>query len=80
MSYKKKRSRKPITLEDLRLRATDAVKAIEQMILTEDIDPNRRINAVNALSGLISRYSKLVKTAELEKRIEKLESQITGDE
>ena len=75
MSYKQKRSRKPISLDDLRLRATDAFKAVEEVILSddEDIDLNQKINAINALSGLISRYAKLTEVHNLEKRIKELE-------
>lgn len=72
MSYKQKRSRKPLELADLQLRATDAVKVIEEIILTSE-DENRKINAINALSGLISRYSKLIEVSDLEKRIKALE-------
>lgn len=73
MSYKQKRSRKPLELSDIKLRATDAFKAVEEIILSDDAEPNQRINAINALSGLISRYAKLVEVADLEKRIEELE-------
>lgn len=71
-SWKQKRSRKAISLDDLKLKATDAVKAVEEIILTSD-DENRKINAINALSGLISRYAKLVETSDLEKRVQELE-------
>lgn len=76
-TYKRKRSRKPISLDDLKLRATDAFKAVEKLILDDDVDPNQRINAVNALSGLISRYAKLTEVHDLENRIKELEDKTT---
>lgn len=72
-SYKRKRSRKALTLDDAKLRMTDTIARLEEIIMTSD-DENKIINASNALSGLISRYAKLTEVHTLEKRIEKLES------
>jgi hypothetical protein len=72
MSYKRKRSRKPLTLEQAQLRMTDAVKKLEEIVMTSE-DAYTKINAVNALSGIISKYAKLVETVELEERISALE-------
>lgn len=72
MSYKRHRSRKPLSLDDARLRMTDAIKQAERIIMDGDND-SQKINAINALSGLISRYARLTETVELERRIEKLE-------
>lgn len=74
MSYKRKRSRKPITLEKARLRMTDAIAGLEEIIMTTD-DEYKKIQACNALSGMISRYAKLTETEDLEKRINALEEQ-----
>lgn len=74
MSYKRNRSRKAITLNEARLRMTDAIKAMEQIIL-ENSDEAKVTNAANCLSGLISRYAKLVEVHDLEKRISELEKQ-----
>ncbi|WP_020402114.1 hypothetical protein [Gracilimonas tropica] len=71
-TYKQKRSRKPLSLDDAQLRMTDSIKQLEKIILTSE-DENRVINASNALSGLISRYAKLLEVSDLEKRIEHLE-------
>lgn len=72
MSYKKKRSRKALSLQDAKLRMTDGIKALEKIIL-ESEDEYKVIQAINALSGLISRYSKLIEVDDLEKRIKALE-------
>lgn len=71
-TWKQNRSRKPIDLDTAKLRMTDGIKRLEEIIMTSE-DENRIINAVNALSGLISRYAKLTETHELESRLQKLE-------
>lgn len=76
MSYKNKRSRKPLGLETAQLRMTDAINRLEE-IIAESADSNKVVNATNALSGVIARYTKLYEVANLEKRISKLE-QING--
>lgn len=71
-SYKQNRSRKPLELDTCRLRMTDAIKKIEEIVLTAE-DDQKQIQAAHALSGLISRYAKITKTTELEERISALE-------
>jgi uncharacterized protein YjaG (DUF416 family) len=71
-SYKRKRSRKALTLDEAKLRMTDGIKALERVILESD-DEYKVIQATNAMSGLVSRYSKLLEVDDLEKRIKKLE-------
>lgn len=61
-----------LTLEHCRYRMTDAIKRCEQ-IIAETGDENKAIQAMNAMSGLISRYAKLTEITELEKRISKIE-------
>lgn len=75
MSYKRNRCRKPLTLAKARLRMTDAIAKLEEIIMTVD-DDYKKIQAANALSGLIARYAKLTETEDLEKRIEALEAQV----
>lgn len=74
MSYKRNRSRKPISLDDALLRMTDTINKLEEIIMTSE-DENKIINASNALSGIISRLAKLIEVTDLEKRISKLEDQ-----
>ena len=71
---KRRRSRKPLSLKIARLRMTDAVKVLEK-IIQESEDAYTRINAINALSGLLTRYAKITETEELERRIQALEEQ-----
>jgi len=75
-SYKYRRSRKPLTLDDCKLRLTDAVDRAEEIILTEDTTDNTAIQAIHALSSAINRYAKLVETTELQERVEALEQKL----
>lgn len=74
MSYKRKRSRKPLTIQDLLLKLTDAVKAMEEIILSDGYTENQKIQATHALSGIVGKYKGLIETAEIIERIEALEN------
>ena len=71
-SYKQKRSRKPLSLDDCKLRLTDAIKQCERLIMDDPKD-HVLIQATHAMAGAISRYVQLVETTEIIDRIEKLE-------
>jgi len=71
-SYKYKRSRKPLTLEQCKLRMTDAVKELEEIILSDN-KPHLKIQAIHALSGIVARYESLCESTDLEQRISALE-------
>lgn len=73
-SYKQKRSRKKFTIDDLLLKMTDAVKTMEEIILHDKYTENQKIQAVNALSGLVGKYKGLIETHEIIERIEALEN------
>lgn len=73
-SWKRNRSRKPLSLDDLKLRLTDAIKQMEKIIMTDESD-QKKIQASNTLAGLINRYSRLLEVADLEERITALEEQ-----
>lgn len=77
-SFRRNRSRKAITLDQLMLRATDAINEAERIIREAETD-GQRTNAINALSGLISRYAKLYETYDLEKRIEEIENRLNDN-
>lgn len=71
-SYKYKRSRKPLTINEANLRLTDAIKAVEKIVLSSN-DEHKIIQAANAMSGLIKSYKSLIETTELIERVEALE-------
>lgn len=73
-TWKQGRSRKPLSLDDLKLRLTDAIKQMERIIMTDDSD-QKKIQAANTMAGLVNRYSKLIEVTDLEERISKLEEQ-----
>lgn len=78
MKYKSNRSRKALTLQELKLRMTDAIKVMEEIIFTADGE-QKKIQAVNAMSGMIGKYTKLVEVVDLEARLSTLEEQVKND-
>jgi len=60
-----------IHLQETQILMTKAIKKVEGIL--DDSTDSQALNAANCLSGLISRYVKLIETVELEKRIERLE-------
>ena len=78
MKYKSNRSRKALTLQELKLRMTDAIKVMEEIIFTADGE-QKKIQAVNAMSGMIGKYTKLVEVVDLEARLSSLEEQMKND-
>lgn len=78
MKYKSNRSRKALTLQELKLRMTDAIKVMEEIIFTADGE-QKKIQAVNAMSGMIGKYTKLVEVVDLEARLNTLEEQMKND-
>ena len=78
MKYKSRRSRKAITIQELKLRMTDAIESMEEIIFTADGE-QKKIQAVNAMSGMIGKYTKLVEVVDLEARLSTLEEQMKYD-
>jgi len=60
-----------ISLDEAQLVMSKAIRRLETII--DEGDDAKMMNAGNCLSGLISRYSKLIETRELEKRLQALE-------
>ena len=74
-SYKYRRSRKPISLKEAKLRMTDAIKAMEEIILSDEVNQktvNTKIQAVHALSGIVSRYAKVIEVTDLKDELDEL--------
>lgn len=78
-SYKRNRSRKPISVKELRLRMQDALEAIEPVFLGEagkhydKEDIQLKLKAAHAYSQLASKLRKLIETEENRARIDALE-------
>lgn len=81
-TWKQRRSRKPISIDNALLKMSDAIKQMEMIILDGDYDPKTvqtKIQAVHALSGIISRYARLTEIQDLESRILALEGKNEND-
>ena len=73
-TYKRNRSRKPLSLDDLKLRLTDAIKQIEKIMMTAEEDERQiKIQAANTMAGLANRYHKLIEVTDFEERLTELE-------
>ena len=78
-TYKQRRSRKPISIQDAQLRLTDCIKQIERAVLDDDIDTKNmqlKIQATYAMSNAVGRLANIIETTELIDRITKLEEQL----
>ena len=76
-TYKQRRSRKPISIQDAQLRLTDCIKQLERVILDDDTERENmqmKIQASYAMSNVVNRYAKIVETTEIVERLEKLEA------
>ena len=59
MKNKEKNEEKALSLEELQIKATKAIEDCEKLVESET--GSKKVNAINALSGLIDKYSRLVK-------------------
>ena len=76
-TYKQRRSRKPISIQDAQLRLTDCIKQLERVVLDDTYDSKEmqmKIQASYAMSNVVNRYAKIVETTEIVERLEKLEA------
>jgi len=81
-TWKQKRSRKPLSLSEAKLKMTDAIKQMEKIILDGDYDHKTvqtKIQAVHALSGIVSRMTKLYELTDIEERISEIENQMHNE-
>ena len=76
-TYKQRRSRKPISIQDAQLRLTDCIKQLERVVLDDTYDSKEmqmKIQASYAMSNVVNRYAKIVETTEIVERLEALEA------
>ena len=76
-SYRQRRSRKPISIQDAQLRLTDCIKELERVILDDTYDAKTmqaKIQASYAMSNVVNRYATIVEKSDFEQRIEALEA------
>jgi len=75
-SWKYRRKRKALTLQELKLRLTEAVEAAEEIILDDGYTVQEKLSAIHALTQSVGSFAKLIEATELEKRLDELESLI----
>ena len=73
MAVKKRRKRKPLTLEQIRLSMSTAIRELESIYMDTGKKADQRIRAINSLASITNSYSRITEVAELEQRITKLE-------
>ncbi len=69
----KRRTRKPLTLGELRATISTAVIELERIYMNDANDTDQRIRAINSLSTIANSYAKLTEVSELEERITAME-------
>lgn len=70
----KRRSRKPLTLDELRCSMSTALRELETIFMDDTAEHETRIRAINALATLSNSYSKVTEISDLEARIQALEA------
>ena len=73
MAIKRRKKRKPYTLNQLQMILSTAVRELERIYLDDRTDSEKRVRAINSLASLANSYSRLTEVADLEERIKKLE-------
>ena len=70
-----RRSRKPLTLDELRGSMSTALIELERIYMDSGVDVDQRIRAINALATLANSYTRLTEVSDIEQRLVALESQ-----
>jgi hypothetical protein len=71
----KRKTRKPLTLDELRCSMSTALRELETIFMDTGNEADCRIRAINSLSSLANSYTKITEISDLEARIEALEAQ-----
>ena len=73
-----RRSRKPLTLDELRASMSTALIELERIYMDSGVDVDQRIRAINALATLANSYTRLTEVSNIEQRLVALESTQPG--
>jgi len=76
MSDKRHRVRKSLSLEQLKKRMTQAINRLESILLREDVDDERILNACTKLSQMASSYCKVYELTDIQERLDELENKV----
>ena len=70
----KRKTRKPLTLDELRCSMSTALRELENVYMDTDTETELRVRAINSLATLANSYAKITEVSDLEARITELES------
>lgn len=70
----KRRTRKPLTLDELRASMSTALLELERIYMDTNNDADCRIRAINSLSTLANSYARITEVSDIESRIQQLEN------
>ncbi|MCH8517749.1 MAG: hypothetical protein LAT68_15620 [Cyclobacteriaceae bacterium] len=69
-----RRTRKPLTLDELRASMSTALIELERIYTDTKKDTDSRIRAINSLATLANSYTRLTEVSDIEKRLTELEA------
>jgi hypothetical protein len=73
----KRRTRKPLTLDELRASMSTALMELERIYMNATNDVDQRIRAINALATLANSYARITEVSDIETRLTELEANAT---
>ena len=79
MADKRKRKRKPYTLQQVQRIGSHALMTCENILLSDQSTDGQKLQACNSISALLNSYARLYESSELELRIQKLEERYAKD-
>ncbi|KPP94616.1 MAG: mobile element hypothetical protein [Bacteroidetes bacterium HLUCCA01] len=69
-----RRTRKPLTLDELRASMSTALIELERIYTDTKKDADSRIRAINSLATLANSYARITEVSDIEKRLTELET------
>lgn len=70
---KKRRTRKPLNLDELRASMSTALLELERIYMDDANDTDSRIRAINSLATLSNSYARITEVSDIEQRLSELE-------
>lgn len=70
---KKRRTRKPLNLDELRASMSTALLELERIYMDDANDTDSRIRAINSLATLANSYARITEVSDIEQRLSELE-------
>lgn len=73
MALKKRRKRKPLSLDQIRCSMSTAIRELESIYMNTENDNDQRIRAINSMASTVNAYTRLTEAHEFEERLTALE-------